>query len=184
MKWLLLGSCSLLFIACSGGDAGSTASSLCSKFRECAEKAGTGFSETECKNNFTEEAEKADTQGCGDQYDEYATCIGDIDLTCSDSFEKAISAECGSKAKAVSKCTGSSVTGGDSCKDAADRIRTKYEECGIRTRTSDEESTAECTDAAGDQAEKVATCVEQTPCQGLSGEDQDSANRFAECLGQ
>lgn len=86
--------------ACGGDDA----ASLCAQLRECAEKSGAKFSETECNETFTKQREKADTAGCASEYDDVMSCVSGIDFQCSDNFERKSAAECGAKIKALDKC--------------------------------------------------------------------------------
>lgn len=97
----LLSVACLSVAACGGG---SDLSGTCSKQQECAEKAGTKFSKTECENDAKADAEKADTEGCGDEYGDYASCVNGIDFQCSDDVNNKIAAECGSQVKAYLKC--------------------------------------------------------------------------------
>lgn len=89
-----------LLLACGSSDL----SDLCDKAAECATKAGKPFSKTECQNNANAEREKAETAGCGDQYQEYVDCVLSLDFQCSENIETKSNAECGSKVKAVNKC--------------------------------------------------------------------------------
>lgn len=88
-------------VACGGGG---DLSALCAKAQECAEKAGTEFSKTECENEAKEESEKADTAGCGDEYSDYASCANGVDIECGDNLGNKLLAECGAEAKAYQKC--------------------------------------------------------------------------------
>jgi len=89
----------MLVVACGSDDL----TSVCEKADECARKAGTAFSKTECENAAKAEKEKAETAGCADQYAEYVDCVTGLDLQCTDGTSK-IQAECGAKVNAVNKC--------------------------------------------------------------------------------
>lgn|SRR5512140_746571 len=75
----------------------------CAKQAECAKKAGTAFSETECRNTDKTDREKAASMNCGSQYDAAVACIAALNcdqLISSD----AIIANCGAKLTAYTKC--------------------------------------------------------------------------------
>ncbi len=77
--------------------------SLCDKAEECAKKAGTTFSKTECENTDKTNKEKADSKGCGSQYSDLASCAAG--LSC-DQFnsDTGLSTNCGAKVNAYNKC--------------------------------------------------------------------------------
>lgn len=87
--------------ACGGGG---DLSPLCGKQQECAEKGGDKFSKTKCESDAKEEAEKANTAGCGDQYSDLASCINGLDFACDDNADKKVLAECGKEVKDYNKC--------------------------------------------------------------------------------
>ena len=99
MKKLLLGlmlGVGLVALSGCGADA-------CAKQAECAKKAGTAFSETECRATDKTDREKAASKGCGSQYDELSGCIAG--LTCDQLTSlDAIVANCGAKVNAWNKC--------------------------------------------------------------------------------
>lgn len=101
--WSVLGVAFVVLAAPACGGSGDL-SSLCSKAQECAEKAGEGFSKTKCENDYKEEAERAETAGCGDEYADYADCVTGIDFQCSDNAGNKIAAECGGKSNSLKKC--------------------------------------------------------------------------------
>ncbi len=74
---------------------------LCDKSQECATKAGTAFSRTECENNLKTDQEKADSLGCSGEYDAVLGCIADLD--CGVTLSQ-INANCGAQIKALEKC--------------------------------------------------------------------------------
>lgn len=94
----------MTLVACGGGDA----ESLCEQQEECAKKAGTGFSVTECKESLVKDREEANTEGCGDEYGEAESCIAGLEFSCADfsgdGFNKKSLAECGSKIEKYNKC--------------------------------------------------------------------------------
>lgn len=90
----------MLTAACGSSDL----ASLCGDAEECARKAGTPFSRTECENNAKSEKEKYDTAGCGDQYGDYASCVTGLNFECSDNAGNKIAAECGREVKALADC--------------------------------------------------------------------------------
>jgi len=83
---------------------GSDADNLCGKEEECAKKAGTPFSKTECEDNFKKAKEEAKTAGCEDEYSKALSCAADIDFECSDNFDEKLSSECGAKERDLVAC--------------------------------------------------------------------------------
>ena len=88
----------LLFAAC-----GNSVDAACSRAKECTAKAGTAFSETQCKTTFQSSRESAVSVKCGSQYDEYIYCLVGLPCTFSDAD---VDAECGAKVKALENCQG------------------------------------------------------------------------------
>jgi hypothetical protein len=83
-------------MGCGGGD-------LCGKQAECSKKAGVSFSETECRNSYQTDREKAASLGCGAQYDDAASCGAALScdqLLTAGSYQ----VNCGAKLNAYTKC--------------------------------------------------------------------------------
>ena len=76
---------------------------VCAKSEECAKKAGTAFSITECRNEQTADREKVNTKGCSAEYADASACLAG--LTC-DQLNDAngILANCGAKLEKLNKC--------------------------------------------------------------------------------
>lgn len=53
---------------------------VCARQDECARKAGTGFSISECRVEWRISAEKAQSKNCTDAFQKYESCFGG--LTC------------------------------------------------------------------------------------------------------
>lgn len=93
--------CGLLALAALG--CGSSSAALCSKAQDCAIKAGTSFSITDCQSNSTTNRELAVTKGCGGAFDELAACLST--LSCTDlTSDTAQQASCGGKNNTYVKC--------------------------------------------------------------------------------
>lgn len=90
-----------LFLAACGN---TDLSPLCDKAEECAKKAGSAFSRSECVNDAKAEREKADTRGCGEEYQAFVDCATGLRLECGDDLPKKLAAECGGKISAFNKC--------------------------------------------------------------------------------
>ena len=73
----------------------------CGKAKECAQKAGTAFSETECKQTNQADREKAASKNCASQWDDVAGCLAGA--TCGSTNEQ-LRALCGAKSDAFNKC--------------------------------------------------------------------------------
>ena len=86
----------LSFSAC-----GSAIDAYCGKGKECSIKAGTAFSETQCKTQNTTSREQAQTLGCGAEWDTLAQCYAGVDCAFTD---QQIAAECGGKLSVFNKC--------------------------------------------------------------------------------
>lgn len=170
---------SMTTVAC-GGD---PSAEYCGKIRQCAEKSGASFSETECTNELDVALESAETSGCGSEYDEYLSCAASLDYECSEDWSAKIASECGAALKAASKCDGTVF--GSPCERAAERIAAKTEECSGQASSSDDDDDGEevaCTDERAAEAEKVADCFEAASCAALSGEDAEGALQLSECF--
>jgi hypothetical protein len=172
--------------AACGTDAESVAQSYCGHLRDCAEKAGDEFSETECKDELIEATEEAETAGCAEEWDAVLDCVSDLELQCSDEADDVIEAECGAKLEAHEDCedgregTGVAI-GGNRCDAAANRVVTKLEECGVEVAESDEEAGgAECTAEIAEQYDQIADCYEAAPCEEVHGAGDNSA--LQECI--
>lgn len=97
----------ILWAACSSSDL----TGVCADLEDCAVKAGTPFSRSECEQSARAEREKAETANCGDEYGDYARCVNGINLQCTD-IQKQVSAECGASERTLSKCLGGAGGGG------------------------------------------------------------------------
>lgn len=76
---------------------------VCSKSEECAKKAGTAFSISQCRTEATAERERVNTKGCSAEYSDASACVAG--LTC-DQLNDAngILTNCGGKIEKLSKC--------------------------------------------------------------------------------
>jgi hypothetical protein len=91
----------LLAMTCVLGVVGMGCRDLCAVAEDCAKKSGDAFSITQCRNEYQTGREQANTKGCAPQFDEYFNCISN--LQCGSTDEQ-ISANCGAKGNAFSKC--------------------------------------------------------------------------------
>ena len=77
---------------------GNAGDSICSKAAECAKKAGTAFSESQCKDDAKTTRELAASKNCGSQLDDWLNCLAD--LACGADA----TANCGGKQNTFTKC--------------------------------------------------------------------------------
>ncbi len=179
-------------LGCSSSGASSSASALCSKQATCAKKSSTAFSESSCNDDLVEAEEKAQTAGCGDEYESYIDCVNGLDTSCSDDLGEAITAECGSKVKKLAKCTDEAVPyAQDECAAAADRVTARFEACGVAGSSStdgdeeDDDSRAECTEEAAKASQRIADCVDAAACEVLQdpgSADPDAVKSYSDCV--
>ena len=180
------------FLALSG--CGSSATSACAKAEECATKAGTAFSSTECETQVTTAREKADSVKCGAEFDDAASCVSD--LACGASI-KEVDANCGAPRKTLNTCmkesTGAgsgtaSVGGGDDCTLASEAIVAKLSTCAeYDPAQSGPGGPVECTAALGAMALCQSACVQAVSCGclGLDSSQQctpDESSLVQSCL--
>lgn len=76
---------------------------------------------------------------------------------------------------------GAAACGGDDCVDGAERVAEKRDRCGL-TSNDVAPSGAECTEQAGNTAQKAAACYEAADCAALTGTDVPGAIEFGTCI--
>lgn len=189
----------LAFVALPG--CGSSASSACSKAEECATKAGTTFSQTECETQVITAREKADSVNCGAEFDDAASCVSD--LACGAGSEE-VNANCGAPEKTLSTCmkasagvgsgsagvgSGSAGAGGvDDCTRASDAVLAKLASCPNYTPSSSGPGVSiQCTAALGMLDLCQSDCVQATSCACLGlGSPQECSSQesssFSNCI--
>ena len=76
---------------------------ICAKSEECAKKAGTTFSISECRTTAQADREKANTKGCTAEYGALESCAAA--LTC-DQLNSAtgLTTNCGAQLEKAAKC--------------------------------------------------------------------------------
>ena len=181
----IISSMAVVFVFMALPGCGSSASSACAKAEECATKAGTTFSPTECETQVTTAREKADSVKCGAEFDAAASCVAD--LACGAS-SKEVDANCGAPEKTLSTCmkasTGAasgsvSVGGVDDCTRASDAISAKQSSCpNYKPSSSGSGGSVECTAALGAIDLCQSDCVVATSCACLGlGNPQECSSQ-------
>jgi hypothetical protein len=174
MKYFFPMTFALVLLALPG--CGSSTTNACAKAEECATKAGTAFSQTECETKLTAAQEKADSVKCLAEFDDVQNCVSG--LACGATSSE-INANCGALAKTLSKCMGtsssSSSSGGvgpepaDGCTLANDAIVAKRSSCpDYKPPTSGEDPPVPCTAAEGAVALCKSACLQETSSACLS----------------
>jgi len=77
--------------------------SYCDVAEDCAKKAGTTFSKTQCETDVKTSKEKASSKNCGSQADDVESCYAG--LSCDQlNSDNGTTANCGGKIDALNKC--------------------------------------------------------------------------------
>ena len=191
----IISSMAVVFVFVALPGCGSSASSACAKAEECATKAGTTFSQTECETQVTTAREKADSVKCGAEFDDATSCVSD--LACGASGE-VVDANCGAPQKTLNTCmkastgaaSGSVGVGGvDDCTRASDAISAKLSSCpNYKPSSSGSGGSVECTAALGTIDLCRSDCVQTTSCACLGlGDPQKCSSQesssFSNCIG-
>ena len=191
----IISSMAVVFVFLALPGCGSSASSACAKAEECATKAGTTFSQTECETQVTTAREKADSVKCGAEFDDAASCVSD--LACGAST-KEVDANCGAPRKTLSTCmkasTGASsgttsVVGEDDCTLASDAIIAKLSSCpNYKPSSSGSGGSAQCTAALGAMSLCQSDCMQTTSCDCLGAGNAEQCtseelSSFSSCIG-
>ena len=76
---------------------------ICAKSEECAKKAGTAFSISECRTQAQSSREQANTKGCASEYGALEACAAS--LTCDQlSSPTGLTTNCGAQIEKASRC--------------------------------------------------------------------------------
>ena len=76
---------------------------ICAKSEECAKKAGTAFSISDCRTQAQSGREQANTKGCAAEYNALEACAAS--LTCDQlSSANGLTTNCGAQLEKAAKC--------------------------------------------------------------------------------